>query len=882
MSTLPSGTVTFLFTDIEGSTKLIQRLGDDWRHVLEQHHRILRQAIRGANGIDLSTEGDAFFAVFSVATDAVAAAASAQYALNAHAWPEATAVRVRMGIHTGLGVRGADGYVGLDVHRAARIGAAAHGGQILLSSATRALVEHDLPSGVTIRDLGPHRMKDIELPERLHQLVIDGLPADFPPVRAIGDRPTNLPPESTSFVGREREVAEVTALLSDARLLTLIGPGGTGKTRLAMRVAANQLDRFPDGVFWVDLSEISDPGLVTSAIATSLRVRQTGAKAILDSIVEHLAGRRLLLLLDNFEQVIEASAVVAVVLTAAPAVRVLATSRLPLHLHGEQEYPVPPLTFPDPSGPLEPRSVMGYEAVALFVERANAVRPGFALTPQEARAVVEICARLDGLPLAIELAASRVKVLSPHALLARLAKRLPLLTGGSFDRPERQRTLRSAIEWSYDLLETPERRLFARLAVFAGGWTLESAETVCGVPVADERGAAALDALEVLGSLVDRSLVRRDEAPDGDIRFGMLETIHEFAGERLTESGEEEVIRRRHADHCRGLAEEAEPHLSGERQARWLHRLELEHDNFRGALAWCVRTGQAETGVRIAHAVWRFWQRGGHLAEGRAIIEALLLLPEAQRHDALRTSALTTLGSIAYWQNDYAAMAHAYEEALDIARAIGDPSLIAHAVLNASFVPLVTGDIDRAEQLQREALAEAVVAGAPDVIAEASLSIGNAQLFRASAGAAVAPIEEAIALRREAGDRISVAEGLLALAAARHLLGEHEASAALVREARRINLEGANAMGIVATLVPEASLANQHGRHRRGAQLMGAWARLREELGGGPPPFVFSLFGDPEAQAREVLGDEEYDQAGAEGYAMSLDEAVALADDGPA
>ena len=516
-------------------------------------------------------------------------------------------------------------------------------------------------------------------------------------------------------MGREREVAEITALLSEGRLLTLVGPGGTGKTRLALRVAANQLERFPDGVFWVDLSEISDPSLVTSAIATSLRVRQAGANAVLDSVVEHLAGRQLLLLLDNFEQVVEAATAVAALLKAAPGLRVLATSRIPLHLQGEQQYPVPPLTFPDPSGPLEPRSVMGYEAVSLFVERANAVRPGFALTPQDARAVVEICARLDGLPLAIEVAASRVKVLSPHALLARLAQRLPLLTGGSIDRPERQRTLRTAIEWSYDLLEGPERRLFARLSVFAGGWTLESAEAVCGAPVADDRGAAALDVLEVLLSLVDRSLVRRDEDPDGDIRFGMLETIDEFAGERLAESGEEEVTRRGHADHFRALAEEAEPHLSGEGQARWLHRLELEHDNLRGARAWSVRNGQAETGVRIAHGLWRFWQRGGHLAEGRATIETLLLLPEAQRHDALRTSALTTLGSIAYWQNDYEAMAHAYEEALEIARVIGDPSLIAHALLNASFVPLVTGDIDQAEQLQREALAAAVVAGARDV-----------------------------------------------------------------------------------------------------------------------------------------------------------------------
>jgi predicted ATPase/class 3 adenylate cyclase len=468
VAALPSGTVTFLFTDIEGSTRLLQRLGEDWGHVLEHHHLILRQAIEGAHGFVLSIEGDGFFAVFTHTIDAVAAASAVQRSLHTQRWPEGVSIRVRMGIHAGRGVRGGDGYVGLDVHRAARISAAAHGGQVLLSSAARALVEHDLPVGVGIRDLGPHRMKDIELPERLHQLVIDGLPpADFP--------------------------------------------------------------RFADGVFWVDLSEISDAGLVPSAIAAALRVGEVGEQSAVDSLIGHLEGRELLLLLDNFEQVVEAAAPIGALLEAVPGLRVLVTSRLPLHLGGEQEYPVPVLALPDPSGPAEPHSVMEYESVALFVERAKEVRPGFALTPQSARAVVETCTRLDGLPLAIEIAASRVKVLSPEALLARLGQRLPLLSGGNIGRPERQRTLRSAIEWSHDLLGGAERQLFARLAVFAGGWTLESAESVCGHPFAGDPAAASVDVLDVLGSLVDASLVRPGDAPGGDARFGMLETIQEFA-----------------------------------------------------------------------------------------------------------------------------------------------------------------------------------------------------------------------------------------------------------------------------------------------------------------------------------------------------------------
>ncbi|HEX9235047.1 MAG TPA: adenylate/guanylate cyclase domain-containing protein, partial [Actinomycetota bacterium] len=551
MRDLPVGTVTFLFTDIEGSTNLARTLGDRWAGVLEDHHAILRRAVRGRGGIDIRTEGDALFAVFTSAVDAVAACAEAQRDLAGHHWPEDGPVRVRMGLHAGEGRRGGDEYVGLDVHRAARISAAGHGGQVLISEATRALVADKLPDGVTLRDLGKHRLKDFEEPQRIYQLAVEGLPSEFPPVRTL-EVPTTLPPQRTSFLGREREVEEISALLAETRLLTLTGPGGTGKTRLAMKVASDHVDRFSDGVFFADLSPIVDPALVPSVISQALVVRDEPGRDLLDTLADYLRDRHVLLVLDNVEQVIECALAVARLLDSAPRLTVLATSRVPFHVSGEREYQVPPLSVPDPRQASDLELITRSESVALFAERAAAVRSGFRVTTENAAAVAEIVARLDGLPLAIELAASRLNLLTPQALLARLTERLPLLTGGARDLPERQRTLRGTIEWSHELLQPELRRLFARLSVFSGGWTLESAEAVCGPGL-------ELDVLEGSSTLVDASLVHRLELADGEPRFTMLETIREYAANQLSQSGEEPELRRRHAEHFRDLAERYDP-----------------------------------------------------------------------------------------------------------------------------------------------------------------------------------------------------------------------------------------------------------------------------------------------------------------------------------
>jgi predicted ATPase/class 3 adenylate cyclase len=857
--------VTFLFTDIEGSTRLLQQLGDRYGPLQDRHAEIMRAAF--PEGHEIRTEGDSFFVTFVSPVAAVGAAVAVQRALASEGWPPDAPLRVRMGLHTGEGIAGGDDYLGIDVNRAARIAAVGHGGQVLISEATRALVEHALPEGVAIRDLGLHRLKDIGHPEHLYDLVIAGLDSEFPPIRTLDARPTNLPPERTSFVGRERERAEVSDLLDATRLLTLTGPGGTGKTRLALRVAADLLERFPGGVFIVDLSSITDPALVLPEIARAVGAPEVPGRDAADVVAERLHAEEMLLVLDNLEQLAGAFPLVGEILDRAPRLRVLVTSRVPLRLSGEQEYAVRPLPLPGPEEVADLGRLSACESVALFADRAAAVQPGFQLTEASGPAVAEIAARLDGLPLALELAASRVKVLGPTALARRLEQRLPLLSGGARDLPERQRTLRSAIEWSYDLLDADAQRLLARLAVFAGGWVLESAEAVCGPD---------LDVLDGLSTIVDASLVRR-RTTDGEDRFRMLETIREFAGERLAVSGEEPALRRRHALHMRDLAEVAQPDLDRGDEAAWVSRLEQEHDNLRAALDWAEQEGDAETAVRTAAAVWRFWQRRGYLAEARVRFERLVMLPALQERNRLRAIALSALGSIAYWQQDYARMQLLYEEALDIARNLGDRRLLAEALHNASFIRIARGQTGWDEGLTREALAEAQAAG--DVYLEGRIrdGIGLQHMTRGEHPEALAAIGEAVAFHRRTGQKASLGEALNSLAAVEYAVGDHANADRHVREAFLTHLQEGNLVAIAFGLTIMAGVAVRGQGYARAAALAAASARWQEELGGGPPGFVRAYYIDPEAEAREHLTGEEYERAAARGRAMSLDEAAAFA-----
>jgi predicted ATPase len=756
------------------------------------------------------------------------------------------------------------------VNRAARISGAAHGGQVILSDATRGLVEHALPEGASLRDLGEHRLKDLINPERLHDLALEGLPADFPPPRSLDARPNNLPVQLTSFVGRDKEIEEVRGLLANTRLLTLTGAGGTGKSRLGVQVAAEVLTEYRDGAFFVDLSAVTDPALIPSAVAGALGVAEVPGRSILDAVKDHLREKELLLVVDNFEQVVEAAPVIEDLLTSAPKLKVLVTSRVVLSLRGEQEYVVPPLEPPDPQRLPELSELRRFEAVQLFTERAMAASPWFGVTEENAPAVAEITARLDGLPLAIELAATRTKVLTPQEMLPRLERRLSILTSGVRTLPQRQRTLRDAIAWSYDLLDAAEQRLFARMSVFAGGWTLQAAEDVC---VPEDLG---LDPLEGLTSLVDKSLVLRTESAEGKPRFSMLETIREFGLDQLREGGELDDARRRHGAHFLRLAVEAEAHLTAGDQGEWLDRCEREVDNIRAALRWAIEAEEGERAQQAAGALWRFWQQRGHLAEGQRWFQEILALPSEEARTAARAKALIGAGGVSWWQKDREAAGAFYEEAVAIERELGDPARLAEALYNQAFV-VAGDDIEAAARMLEESLDLFRRAGDERGVAQvlAMMVIRDAQAEEWDR--VIARLEEVVSIWRRVEDRLHLAFDLIWLAFAYGRVGRRAEARSAGLECLDVFREADNDTGIGIALVDMAFLATWEGRHEDAIRLAGASATVGERVGGPPGGFAGILEGDPVVEARAHLDQEVADRAWEEGRAMPLDEAVALA-----
>ena len=679
MSELPTGTLTLLFTDIEGSTRLLQQVGVGYDALLQECRLLLRTAFGRWNGQEVDTQGDAFFVVFARASDAVCAAVDIQRALAAHSWPQDAVVRVRIGLHTGEPQRSAEGYVGLDVHHASRIMSAGHGGQVLLSQATSTLVEQNLPDGVQLQDLGEHRLKDLRRPSRLFQLVVAGLPTAFPPLRTLDSRPNNLPIEPTPFIGREREVSTLCRLLArpEVRLLTLTGPGGVGKTRLALQTAAEVSDGYADGVFVVPLAPLTDPEQVMEIIAEVLSIPDVSGPSLLGQVQRALKSKQLLLVLDNFEQVASAALMVAELLATCTSLKIMVTSRVALHVRVEREFAVPPLSLPDLKNLPDVVTLSQYEAVALFIERAQAVKSDFQINTATAPAVAQICARLDGLPLAIELAAARAKYYSPQMLLTRLEHGLSVLSGGARDLPARQQTMRAAIAWSYELLSPQEQQLFRRLAVFVDGWDWQAAEQVCGAG-----SGLAGDILEGLELLVDKSLLRQEGQDNGEPRWWMLQTLREFGLEILTGAGEDEVIRQAHAEYYLALAEEAEPQLHGSEQKRWLSRLEQEHENLRAALSFLLEQvhrqaampqghAQAERVLRMCAALFTFWYMRGYLVEGQAFLEQAVVV----RSDAaapLQAKILSDAADMATFIDDFEQAEARGSEGLALYRDLGD------------------------------------------------------------------------------------------------------------------------------------------------------------------------------------------------------------------
>ncbi|HSC51532.1 MAG TPA: adenylate/guanylate cyclase domain-containing protein [Gaiellaceae bacterium] len=745
-------TVTLLFSDIEGSTRLLRQTGDAYAGLLAEHRRLLGDAFERRGAIHVDTEGDGFFVVFPSAVEAAAAAAEAQRALAEHTWPEGSEVRVRIGLHSGE-PRVVDGsYVGLDVHHAARVMAAGHGGQVLVSEATRAV----LGDRFELRDLGEHRLKDLAASERLYQLVVEGLPAEFPPLSTLGNRPTNLPAQPNAFIGRTRELEELRALLArgDVRLLTLTGPGGTGKSRLAFEVARSVLDEFANGVFFVRLAPIREWELVVPTIAQTIGLRERAGESSLAALTDYLRDRRMLLVLDNLEQVVDAGPVLADLLASAPGLKVVATSRTPLRLSLERAYAVSPLALD--------------ESVPLFAERARAAGADFTVSEANEAVVAEICARLEGLPLAIELAAPRVRTLTPAALLRRLDRRLALLTGGAQDLDERQRTLRGAIEWSYDLLEPEERTLFARLGVFVGGCRLEAAEAVCDGP------------LEALESLVEKSLLRQRADSDGEPRFWMLETIREFALEQLAASGEADTLSARRADWFAELAECLDARSRSGDQPAAIARLLDDYPNLRAVLGSARAAGDGELLLRLATALWPFWATRGYVAEGQRALEDAFEL--AGRRPA---RALLGLSSLRVLSVSSAGLLDEVHEALRAAEELGDPLTLAQAWnLLGQVEGTLLGSLAQAEEAWQQALSYAERAS---LRAERADSIGWLMM---SANFGPLPVEEGIARCRRfhdeaADDPFIQANARIELAALEAMRGDFRTARELLARGRQ-------------------------------------------------------------------------------------------------
>ncbi|MEE6295269.1 ATP-binding protein [Georgenia wangjunii] len=800
MSELPEGTLTLLFTDIEGSTRVLRELGSAYAEVLTIQRRILRAAFQRWGGHEMGTEGDSFFVVFTTARAALSAALQAQRELARVEWPGGQPVRVRMGMHTGEPVRHEDGYVGMDVHLAARVAGCAHGGQVVLSAATHRIAVHQVLAGMRFLDLGLHRLKDIAAPERLYQLAADGIEERFPPVRSLGAG-ASLPAFGSPLVGRDGELAELTAQLARVRVLTLTGPGGVGKTRLALAVASAREGQYADGVYFVPLAAVRSTDAMWTTIAEALGA--TGENKAPPTFLSYLGAREVLLVLDNVEQLPMAGDVVRELVDAGPGVSVLTTSRRPLHVEGEYEHPVPPLVLPGRDADVRAAEESG--AVALFVERARMVRPGFSLTPENVGDVAVICQRLDGLPLAIELVAARAKLLGPRALRARLDESLEISAAGGA-RPERQRSLRAAIAWSYELLEPELRSVFVQLSVFDAEFDLEAVAAVvrpgeapagggasagasgaasAGASTGPEgtasAGAATADPLDLVGALVDANLLMIREGRDGEPRVRMLRTIATYARDLLRTTTDAEEVRRRHAEHYVGVAERLSPLLRSAQHVGARDRIEAELSNLRAALRWSLGAGSSEharrpapalaTGLRLCEHLGWFWYACGYQAEGRQWLR-LAVEAGAGRESREFVRALHSLGVLVLLEGSAAQAREILETCLDFWRRDGDAAGTAMELNSLALAHRALGDPEQARAM----------------------------------------LTESLDLAREAGERRGQANALSNLAALETDAGEYDSAIERLREVLRLDTEGDDAWGMAADHVNLGGVLLRAGR----------------------------------------------------------------------
>ncbi|HEY3310599.1 MAG TPA: tetratricopeptide repeat protein [Anaerolineales bacterium] len=915
---LPSGTLTFLFTDIEGSTQLLNLLGEEFGSLLAEHHQLLRAAFGQHEGVEIDTQGDSFFIVFRQALQAVQAAALAQRSLAGHHWPKEAQVHVRMALHTGEPKIGPTGYVGMDVHRAARINSAGHGGQVLLSASTKALVEQVLPAGLSLRPLGEQRLKDLQRPEQIFQLVIDGLPSDFPELHSLNALPNNLPMQLTSFIGREEQIRVLKQYLQRDRMVTLVGAGGSGKTRLALQTAAELLDEFRDGVWFIDLSPSTDPAFIMQTLGTVLKVHEEAGHSYEETLLDFLRRRKTLIILDNCEHLVEACAALAEsLLKNCPQLKVLSTSREALGIAGEYLLPVPTLSLPavETHGAVGSKyleRITGSEAVRLFEERAVQVQPGFRVGPDNALAVARVCERLDGIPLAIELAAARVRMMSLEQILDRLNDRFHLLTGGSRTALPRQKTLQALVEWSHALLDGPEKQLFRRLSVFTGGWSLEAAEAVCsgdGIP-----DSAIMDLLE---RLVDKSLVLAETS--GSEHYRMLETIRQYAALKLQDSGEEEHLRQRHFDHTFVQVRESQQGLTGPNPSKWLKNLDTEKDNVYNALAWGLQNveGNREKILELTAGLWMWWMGRGTLNEGRQWLEkALQISPEPS---AARAKALASLGIVLWHQGDiqkafsyedeslrilaglempdladHAQVTHVrghlamdsgdflgayqgFKESLGSYRQLNDPYWVGTLISDLGMVAYHQGDLKLARKYQEQSLEVFEEVGNEEIIAQTIARIGEIVRLEGDYTNAKECYEKSLSIYQALGMKVDAASCMHKLGYVAQYHGNFQKARSLFTASLSIQREVSNKQGIIECLAGMAGLAVVENQPERALRLYGAAQALRDAT-----HFPLTPTDLAEWKRDQTLAEGQLDEAGRmrarlDGQAMGFEKAIEYA-----
>jgi predicted ATPase/class 3 adenylate cyclase len=875
MPVLPTGTVTFLFTDIQGSTNLWEEHPDAMRLALARHDALLRKAVEDNEGVVFKTIGDAFCAAFATALEALRAALSAQQRFHAEVWPEPIILKVRMALHTGAAEARDNDYFGQPLNRVARLLSAGYGGQTLLSQVTYDLVRDTLPPLTSLQDLGEHRLKDLARSEHFFQLNHPDLPHEFPPLKSLDNltMPNNLPQQVTSFIGREKEIAGVQEALAKSRLLTLTGTGGSGKSRLALQAAADLLENYPDGVWLVELAPLADPLLVAQTLANVLGVKEETGKPILTTLAEYLKVKKLLLLLDNCEHVLDAGARLADgLIRSCPTVQILATSREGLGIAGETTYRVPSLSLPDPKQTQTAESLSQFEAVQLFIARALQTQPHFAVTNQNAPALASICHRLDGIPLAIELAAARARSLSVEDINSKLDQRFRLLTGGSRTALPRQQTLRSLIDWSYDLLSTAEKTLLCRLSVFAGGWTLEAAEAVCSGGEVE-----AWETLDFLTSLYDKSLVVAE--PSGTTtRYRMLETVRQYARDRLLESGDGAVYRDQHLAFFEAFAEETEPLINSPQMRDLMDRLEAELDNFRAALEWSSDSPKhAESGLRLALGMGKFMLGRAHWNEiGKHLSRAMESSEGVE--PGLRARGLNELSYHAMHRPDFVTAHRMLEESLEIRQALKDRPGIAQSLNALGTLATNQKDYGSAQQYYEASLVIQRELGNRRGIAAALNNLGNIANYQGEPATSRPYHEESLEIARAMCDPFGIYINLLNLGEVNFIAKEYHAAGVMWRECLAIVVEHTIKFYIPWALMALAGLIAVTDTPLNAARIWGVLERLKEEAGGILPIQFKEKVDSQVPAARAALNDDAaFDAAWKEGRSMSLEQAIALA-----